>query len=240
MPPVEAIAAMTKASTCRHHLLEDYLCSKVVIHVHASLRARVGQDNLRQYCSMQYRPALMEHFDGFKPCALCALDLWSKIKHSDEGGREHLMFIPIVEFVESPQGLAQGIASVVRLQSLDDCLRGWRDAPDLLRSPASVSIFSYVLEDGEPRSAHEVVGEVVGELGNQVVERTPEVMDGVSQEQGGVVGDRPSDVRHDLQLQSIPISLELGIKSIRGVIDHGGDFVVERFQMLLRAVLPLT
>jgi hypothetical protein len=128
------------------------------------------------------------------------------------------MFVHVAKLVQLPKGVQRKlIPSVVRLQSLDNCLRSWVDAPDFVttfpRRPFSVA------KDGELRLSIERSGQMTtsmmpnSEFVGKVVESGSEVVETVADDEAEHCGDwfGKSNV-HDL-LTTLPV--EMTVVSVR-------------------------
>lgn len=126
------------------------------------------------------------------------------------------------------------IPSLVRLQFLDECLRVWVDAPDLLTT--LVGSHSPVAENGELQLLSAAFGQRVdadvgdGEFVDEVVERGAEVVQEVpdSEREGGRYGFSQFDYEQLLA----GLEVEIVDKAIRVFFKPGPDIRLEALQVL--------
>jgi len=167
----------------------------------------------------------------------------------NEVGRTHLreknnmgqpVLVLIRKLVELPQWAAVNpIRSVVRLQTLDNCLRVWRDAPD--HALAFARELCAIAEDGERRLALDVGRDPPavmseGQFVDEVVEGGPEVVDTVPDDEAEFDGRR---VEHFEPRELVEgINIEVRPSSVRAFISPGSHFGFKAFQVLERPVEP--
>jgi hypothetical protein len=150
------------------------------------------------------------------------------------------VLVLVRKLVKLPQRTAAELPpSVVRLQTLDDCLRGWRDAPD------HVLVFARELgtiaEDRESRltldvgrDSPAVMGE--GQFVDEVVEGSAEVVDTVPDDEAEFSGWR---VEHFKPSELVEvINIEVRPSSVRAFISPGSHFGFKALQVVERPVQP--
>ena len=122
------------ASDCSG-FVERYCEQKLFLHLHYCGRGLAGMAklNLREYCATFYH-AGRSHIKAVQPCSGKKIrDVHGNRVRSPSGQMDISMLVNIRHLVNDPEGVTCRILpSVVRLQTLHDCLSVWRDAPDLI------------------------------------------------------------------------------------------------------------
>lgn len=177
----------------RRSLGERYSDGRIEVHVHFLARVDGSHRESRYFCATFYK-SFMDANDARADSRVA--DIVGTQGHPTEGcnGRvEEAMSIEPRKLVELPQGgIHEGVASLVRLQSLNSCFRAWRHATNAprcslaehTRSHTSLSLPIYVPEDREFNLIRGLFGEGVGvrggELVGQEVETRTEVVKAIS------------------------------------------------------------
>src|SRR5665811_1811153 len=114
-------------------LSEGYMCGRIEVHLHSGrLVDHANRDIAQNLCfalkSAQGSPKLkrLDYRFGGRDETNARLDADSYI--------DGAMLVHVRKFVKQPQPMSAQVQSVVRLQTLDYCLRTWSDAPDIARS----------------------------------------------------------------------------------------------------------
>ena len=154
--------------------------------------------------------------------------------------KKRAMFIDIGQFVKQPERMDSSpilrLPSLIRLQSLDDCLRGWRHMPDRthpiacvksgFRENRELSLFS-----GGKRQATAVrFRQSKGEM----IKRGPNIIEAISYEHGK--SRRRSAGSSDANRIFLPIQIELMGNLIGFIAQPSPEFVIHGAQMLTRAI----
>lgn len=146
------------------------------------------------------------------------------------------------KLVELPEGIVgESVSSVVRLQPLDDCLRVWVDAPDLVAALPRIHL--PVSEDGELQLPRSVFGQGIdakvgdGKLKDEVVEGRTEVVETIANDEANFGGGRrlkDFDAKEFLGA----ISIGFAPSSVRVFLAPSVHFFVEAVQVVVRPVQP--
>jgi hypothetical protein len=119
---------------------EQYLNMRLELHLHALASVYVNESITGDFC-LCYKSRADGPFNKLLADVLAVREGGSlKVAHSDQNTS---VLIDVLQLIEKPERMERGvIPSVVRLQSLDDCLRAWamyliRPTPRLLK-PSSV------------------------------------------------------------------------------------------------------
>jgi hypothetical protein len=122
------------------------------------------------------------------------------------------MFVHVIKLVELPERIGRElIPSVVRLQTLDDCLRVWMDAPDF------VSAFSHrhlpIPEDGEFQPPRSTFGQRVDadvgerEFIDEVIEGRAEIMEAIPDDETKLLRDGFREFEIDVLLAARSVEM---------------------------------
>ena len=180
--PLKGVAT-TPPRGCRP-LPEEYVEGQQGVHVHLRVEALGEGGSMgsigRNLCVIFKRSEVEVKGPGQMGC----------VGEIYPGADSHLgdvrcsMFVHVVKLMELPEGIRRiFIPSVVRLQSLDDCLRVWVDAPDFVT--AFPILHRPLAKDGELQQPRSVVGQGVnanvseGKLIDEAVESTSEAVEAV-------------------------------------------------------------
>jgi hypothetical protein len=199
---------------------ESYVQGRLYLHVHLSVWVD-GMDSPdpTYWCVSFHRSA--ETFDQSgtdTPNISEFPNLPEGARERRHGGVEESVLVDAVKLMKDPEGIiSESVPSVVRLQSLDGCLRVWVPSTDLeeaaprsgipvglgvvkeLTSDAGRSLPVFVPEDGELRAASEFLRERArvscGQGIGEVVKGRPQVVQHVTDQQanrirGWVFGGR--------------------------------------------------
>ena len=213
---------------------ERYMQSELSVHTHVRIQRR-GEPEPRDLCAVFKRAEenlVAELAGDASRQAVCRIgkDRTSEMKH--------LMLVDVRQLLENPERMSFDVlASVVRLQSLDDCLSVWLDAPNLLQAAATgrlaagnTRVNARVTEYGELRSRKAVSSVADTELPSEVIERRPDVMHTLAYRDPPLVGRLFADTC----AEDLPFFVELGLDSVRVTREEARDILIEGFQMLLR------
>lgn len=124
----------------RSVVAERYREQKFLIHVHCRdigiHESEVGAViDLHEYCAT-FNSACRANRMGVQPDSRHQLgNIESDGVRRPTRNMDGSMLVDVVHLTKNPEGITFhcDIPSVIRLQSLDDCLRFWRDAPDLVK-----------------------------------------------------------------------------------------------------------
>lgn len=149
------------------------------------------------------------------------------------------VLVDIGKLVELPKGIVpEFLASVVRLQPLDFCLRGWGDAPKHLMK------FTHVLarENGELGLPRELAGQRFprvgdGEFVGEVVEGGAEVVQVVPDDEAKIVSGWGVEDFDPKELLA-GINIAFGPSSVRAFFIQNSNFRFKALQMVERPVKP--
>lgn len=193
-------------------LIESYVQNRIEIHVHLS----IGIDGVsavnREYCVVYNR-----YLEDLKlPVEPDVGDHVSPDLHSSkfvDHGMEKAVLVDVRQLAELPEGVCvKAVPSVVRLQTLNDCLHRWIDSADLARrrllekarASTGISAPVFIPEDRELGIALEILwstgqGAVrVGQGEGQMVERRADVVEDVADYHGELGGREVVDFDADL------------------------------------------
>lgn len=125
--------------------------------------------------------------------------------------------------------------SVIRLQSLDDCLRVWTDMPDFARSAFIEARRVLENREGGLRRFRIRQGRFVlkGKRVNQMVKRRTEIVETISQDLRNNRWRRTNKFSADDIIAAIQVDL-IGDR-VRATIEPSIDFRPQRFEVLLRS-----
>lgn len=183
--------------------VKRYIKRGAQVHVHLRV---VGADlGSTEYCAF-FEPSRQGRGDRG--------DVDTKLVESDQAGRENVLgqiqrpvFVPAVQFVEVGERFFVGVApsrvkgiairSIERLQLLKDCLRSWRDAPNLLGG--SRDLEGTLGEDRELGFGGPGIASDTDQLPHEVVKGGAHVVDAVTDDRAdvgrvGTITLRPEDV----------------------------------------------
>jgi hypothetical protein len=146
---------------------------------------------------------------------------------------KHPVLVGVGKLAEHPEPMVRELVpSVVRLQTLDDCLRGWCDAPDLIH--AFVQEVVSVFEDGELRIFSDALGQRVAPTGfgkviDEVVEGGPHVVQTLPDDKSEFGGR----VFKDFNLYELVSSLriEFCVNTVRAWFEPPTAFAFEALQV---------
>ena len=199
-------------------LPEEYVEGQQGVHVHlrveplseSGVTGRIG----RNLCAVFKRtqvdidgPGQVGRVGNVSPCA-----------DSHLGNVRRSMLVHVGKLVQHPEGVRRElIPSIVRLQSLDDCLRSWVDAPDFVATFPHQPVL--VAKDGKLRPPIEGVGQGAAsvvrdrEFVGEVVERGAEVVETVADDEAELWRDwiGESDV-HELLAA---LTVDMTVVSVR-------------------------
>ena len=147
------------------------------------------------------------------------------------------MFVSVGELVEGCKTYA--LPSLVRLQVLDDSLRGWVDAPDHVFGFARELL--HTTEEGEGCTTSNIAGQAApvvreGEFVGEIVEGGTEVVKAVANDEPEFGGRLLKDFGPGEILAALRI--ELGPKSVRAFFDPSSDFGFQALQVVERPLQP--
>lgn len=215
-------------------LAEAYAESRCDIHVH--FRARFVEGGIAgNWCALFNR--VEDRFDVADVQVVRNEIARTQLCEKDDMGQP--MLVHVGKLVELPKGIAvEPVPSIVRLQLLDDCLRGWRDAPDVALAFREELIA--LEKDGEHRvfldllrqRFAQVVGD--GEFKGKVVERSPEVVDAVPDDEAEFDG-RWVEHFDPCELVEV-INIEIRPSSVRVFFLPGSHFGLKALQVIERPV----
>jgi hypothetical protein len=145
------------------------------------------------------------------------------------------VLVKVRESGQEPQlvGGVGVVPAILRLQPLDDCLRGWVDAPD--HALAFVREVSAVTDNGELRISGHAPRELPllmseGKFICEVVKRCPKIVDAVANDgaesSGGLLED------FDAKELVAALNVELGPKSIGVFFEPTANFRLYALQVL--------
>ena len=222
----------------RRHLIERYLTLQAEIHVHFGLGISRGRLVSGDYCAAFHFLPLPEHLD------VAHLDVLASepdLRSSELDQMDAAMLVDVVEFMELPEGVRPIVLpSQMRLQSLDDCLSDWRDAPNpILRFVAHGS----APEDRELRGVFVTGRERVRvsecKFERHVVHGTSKVVDDVPDEapEEAVIQLDPHDVAGSIRIAFI--DQEVSIRFVPPLGPFEGVDVMAR-PVKLEAVAAMT
>lgn len=147
--------------------------------------------------------------------------------------------VDVGKLVELPQGIVpEPLPSVVRLQPLDLCLRGWGDAPKRVLESAQVLSG----EDGEHGFLRELARQPLppvggGKVEGEVVERSPQAMQTIPDDEAKVVSGWGVEDFDPKELLA-GINVRFGPCSVRAFFLPGSNFGFKALQVVERPVEP--
>lgn len=236
--------------------IKRYCEVKLFVHLHYRLRrARTTKIDFNEYCA-SFNYARRSNQMGVNssprgdPC-----DVESDGVSRPGRDMNVPMFVEVRHLSKNPEGIIREtfIPSVVRLQTLNDCLRVWREAPDLVKRRPVPSVGSVeslrIIPDGKLGCAvvSELVGaSAVGDGENDMVERRAQVLDNVSydcppsEKRWLSLEDNPSPERAPNEAiyttWGLPFNVEFVDDFITVRLKESDEFLIERLQVLVRSV----
>jgi hypothetical protein len=224
---------------------EAYAEGIIEIHVHFGLGIS-GTSVTHDLCAVFYRAEHVSHVGNTR--ALAGDVGCGRGQQQRQVGQP--MFVHVGKLVQYPEGVEgrEPLPSCVRLQPLDDCLRNWRDAPDLVQ-PAAGGGFSGPLPLKElvaeaVNREHRAFGDVWGKwpasvvcedkLVDEVIERGAEVEQTIPDDGAESSGGLFQGFDSEKLLTSL--RLELGECSIRAFFEPPSDFCFQTLQVLERPI----
>jgi len=225
-------------------LIHDYIVGQIVPHLHMRVRRRKGDPNSRDYCAIYQWPS--EECLRSSDCSSWATQSAGAYRRLDDV--KSAVLVDVTKFIKFPKGIKKvPLPTMIRLQALDDCLRTWVNGTDFPQATLPVRSTTAVtlpvqrgnLEDRELRG-HEnpsVTSLDDRQMVNQVVERSPRVIQEIPENQSDTwgwfqvyaEGSGDDDITTNLLLN-------LSLESIRVSVNVGGNFVFERLETLFRPV----
>jgi hypothetical protein len=210
---------------------ERYVEVEAEVHLHFRRRSdgRASDTKPEDFCARLQRDPDVDLEAVDFPADLSD-DLGWNVGHRRHNGHDDLVLVRVRERVENGQGVrTRLLPSLVRLESLDDCLMVGMNLAQSLLYPLSLPVGGSAADREAGASRGFLLRAVVkGELPSQVIERRPETMRNVPDEDspsrprfGGLdtAGDYPRFPLTDLEMY-------LGLKGDRviGVSGVGFDF----------------
>ncbi len=217
----------------RGDIAQDYFKGRVELHFHAAGTIQGDTPIAGNYCL------------SLRKCE-CATPLKKNLTRTiwysgttanwrKKGDEQASMLVDVVQFFKTPKRMRCRIASVVRLQSLDDCLRTWGKVsyaaqPALLETRAALkdrerSVYRFRIRQRplEIRDRKRM---------NQVVERRPEVVETVTDKGENRRWRRSTHLSIDDIIATFRI--EFVSDEVRATFSPTAKFYPQFFQMLVR------
>jgi len=221
--------------SARGSVAEDYLKRRVDLHFHAA--GTIQRDTLiaGNYClSLRKRECAAP---SKRHLTRAVRHLRTSTDCREEGDEQSPMLVDVIQLVEKPERMRRRISSVVRLQSLDDCLRTWGKISYATR--ALLLETCKVFEDWEcsdyrfrvrQRSLHVFDGKRM----NQVIQRRPEIVETISNKGKNNRWRRSAHLSVDDIISTFRV--EFVGDEIRTTFSPTAKFYPQFFQMLIRAI----
>jgi hypothetical protein len=217
---------------CWGSLAPAYCEGRGALHVHFRV-ASAKRPVARNYCAAFNRAPLNFDVRGAPWVGRVEVD---GCRDGERYVRQSV-FISVGELAEGRKTYA--VPSIVRLQVLDDCLRGWVDAPDHVS--AFVRELLHTTEEGESRLTGNFAGQAApvvreSEFVGEVVEGGTEVVEAVAYDEPELSGRLLKDFGPDEILAALRV--ELGPKLVRAFFDPSTDLGFQALQVVERSPQP--
>jgi hypothetical protein len=180
----------------RRPLWKSYVEGHNSVHIHLLVRPGRFDGNAGYLCAT-FNLAFVDDDRAWSDPGRGRVGPDTKTIEDRNGGMQKAVLVDAREFMENPEAIRPEAApSLIRLQSLDDCLRSWIDARNLTlsaakeaRAAAGVPLPVFVPEDRELRVLSDVVGQRLtavgdGKLVGELVEPGSEIVEAVAKVEG--------------------------------------------------------